>query len=729
MASWKNAALAAVLSAHSATGQQVIFIPMHTATGPRPVVGSTPRSLESLLSGEPPLHNSNIPPAPSGEPPCRQRRLEPWRRAVREACRAEAVDHCGLAEGGGGGRRASAAADLFQPSSYITWMSSSSSSSSSSSLMSLAQEMDAFFSEFFETQSSDDVATAISGDSGDNAEEEEDGVAAAVEEDTKEEEGDPIEKLLTEMMGFSLRAFDQMMMESASGASPSKTLVTVTFVDNEEEEGGEPDAMEEKEEEEELHEETLPLLHQHQLDLTWSEDEFEDDDAVEFMYSGEGEADDDMIYNRDLTEYEDDDDNEERRMAPRIPRMSPEEAAESALDAMVAALARSIAVPPVPTNSMSDEAESSERRNLFPTSIAEEEDAGNDVETNDGLQRRLSRFGNGVLAETSTMRRRLTEGDAAAVNVEDDPRLRIKERLGRRLTEYASDLFLAPGGSDGVVTLYTSTNPKMFGAPPPPPPSFDILFGGPPSFGGVIGGPPPIFAMQENGMMNPSFAPPGEAPLGGVVTLYTSTNPKMFGAPPPPPSGVDILFGGPPSFGGLMMNPSFAPPGEAPLGMGSRELDRCILARFEEDALDDSTECRRSVGEFLLAVDKFHPQSPHFAEFGDRILSEGPSPPKSTSSSQGYLIVGRVTESLSDMGEEEGGRGGVLRHVLCFATLFIIVYMIMEQLCVYDDDEEEEDEEYEREGGDANIEFDYAALPEDGEDGDRVFMGVPVQVV
>mmetsp|Transcript_34651 Transcript_34651/g.73075 ORF Transcript_34651/g.73075 Transcript_34651/m.73075 type:complete len:677 (+) Transcript_34651:232-2262(+) len=676
MASWKNAALAAVLSAHSATGQQVIFIPMHTATGPRPVVGSTPRSLESLLSGEPPLHNSNIPPAPSGEPPCRQRRLEPWRRAVREACRAEAVDHCGLAEGGGGGRRASAAADLFQPSSYITWMSSSSSSSSSSSLMSLAQEMDAFFSEFFETQSSDDVATAISGDSGDNAEEEEDGVAAAVEEDTKEEEGDPIEKLLTEMMGFSLRAFDQMMMESASGASPSKTLVTVTFVDNEEEEGGEPDAMEEKEEEEELHEETLPLLHQHQLDLTWSEDEFEDDDAVEFMYSGEGEADDDMIYNRDLTEYEDDDDNEERRMAPRIPRMSPEEAAESALDAMVAALARSIAVPPVPTNSMSDEAESSERRNLFPTSIAEEEDAGNDVETNDGLQRRLSRFGNGVLAETSTMRRRLTEGDAAAVNVEDDPRLRIKERLGRRLTEYASDLFLVPGGSDGVVTLYTSTNPKMFGAPPPPPPSFDILFGGPPSFGGVIGGPPPIFAMQENGMMNPSFAPPGEAPLG----------------------------------------------------MGSRELDRCILARFEEDALDDSTECRRSVGEFLLAVDKFHPQSPHFAEFGDRILSEGPSPPKSTSSSQGYLIVGRVTESLSDMGEEEGGRG-VLRHVLCFATLFIIVYMIMEQLCVYDDDEEEEDEEYEREGGDANIEFDYAALPEDGEDGDRVFMGVPVQVV
>lgn len=303
----------------------------------------------------------------AAEPPCRQRRLEPWRQQVREQCRAVADTQCSSRSEGG-------ERDLL--SAFMAAPSSSSVSSPASTMMTMEKEIDSLFEDMFAH-----------------------GRRSAPPEfvlQSQDGEEDPFDKLLNNMLGLSLGAFDlKTMMADPTAADPASSTGGVIQELPEEDNG-------EGEEEEGV---GLPYA------LSF------DSDGDENSSQGSGHASNSEDYLESAA--------------------TPEQAAENALDVMVASLARSGAL----------------------TGNNEEERV---IISADHLTKVLSRLGNNLLADTNS-RRRLQEGH------NQDPHLRVKERLARRLTEYRTDLFYSP---DGTVTLYTTGfSPVM------PTPRYTSMFG------------------------------------------------------------------------------------------------------------------------------------------------------------------------------------------------------------------------------------------------------------
>jgi hypothetical protein len=118
------------------------------------------------------------------EPPCRQRRLEPFRQLVREECRADAEAHCR----GGGGNDGQAAAALDLSSLILPPMSLGGGRDEDWKRM--GSLLDAIFAP-------PPSSSYQAGDSG-NA--------------------DPFERMFEEMMNWSLSAFDQASSSSSSSA-------------------------------------------------------------------------------------------------------------------------------------------------------------------------------------------------------------------------------------------------------------------------------------------------------------------------------------------------------------------------------------------------------------------------------------------------------------------------------------------------------------------------------
>jgi len=126
---------------------------------------------------------------------------------------------------------------------------------------------------------------------------------------------------------------------------------------------------------------------------------------------------------------------------------TPADAALTALDGMVGGLFRSFLVdaPPPVEN---DGGRTERRKREIPPAAPFDLD-GPFGGLFDVLPRALSDFGT-VLISESRERRRLSEGGA-------DPRSEVRERIGRRLTEYVlmTETYFAPGG--GSVTFHTSS--------------------------------------------------------------------------------------------------------------------------------------------------------------------------------------------------------------------------------------------------------------------------------
>jgi len=298
---WKTAALAALLSS-VATGQQLVFIP-----------------LSAPLSISPPAVGA------AGEPPCRARRLAPFRQAVREECRA--VPGC------------VGPADPHSLASSVVV----------SPATSLEKEMEAFFADRFAPRFS---------------------LLGQVEDEGGEE--DLFDTLFDTMLGASLRAYDRKALEIP--------IATVGVEDGEKVVGAEKEGEEDEEQ---------------------AEGDAEVGKAEDSYASGSA----------DYLEA----------------AATPEEAAENALDVMVASLARSGAL------------------------AAKEKENEGEVAA-EWLPEVLSRLGNVVEAHS---RRRLSEAGPGA---RPDPHARVGERLVRRLTEYSSEMFLSP---DGTVTLYTTSHTPL----------------------------------------------------------------------------------------------------------------------------------------------------------------------------------------------------------------------------------------------------------------------------
>ena len=138
------------------------------------------------------------------------------------------------------------------------------------------------------------------------------------------------------------------------------------------------------------------------------------------------------------------------------------DAALAALDGMVGTLLRSLLDErPPPVMPVADGYGRAERRRreIPPTGL----DSPRVVDLLD-LPRALSDFGDVIVSE-SLEHRRLSEGEA-------DPRSEVKERIGRRLTEYLlmTETYLTPGG--GSITFHTaSALPDLASLRGPPPPS------------------------------------------------------------------------------------------------------------------------------------------------------------------------------------------------------------------------------------------------------------------
>mmetsp|Transcript_20906 Transcript_20906/g.35951 ORF Transcript_20906/g.35951 Transcript_20906/m.35951 type:complete len:496 (-) Transcript_20906:84-1571(-) len=313
----------------------------------------------------PPLPFSSLHSSSSFSVSPRQRHLEPWRQQIREQCHEEVARHCARSEDNDGRR-------VLDTDELRPLYQPSSYLTWMSTFSSLGKEMDSYFTHFmeqyFEGQSSEDVSASESSEDGNE---------------------DQIASYLMKMMGFSLQAFDQKTLSDHESYS----------LDEEVEDSDASDVSEDTES-------YLPYRNE-----DYVLDEHENADYYEDYFS------DDMRSRL----------NEEVAVL-RIPRPSPEQVAEGALDAMVAALVRSVSVF---------------RANDAKAESTDVEEKG---EKESYLQRRLSEFGNEVLTETAAARRRLTESDAI------DPRLQVKERLARRLTEYSTDVFYSPDGTK--MTLY-----------------------------------------------------------------------------------------------------------------------------------------------------------------------------------------------------------------------------------------------------------------------------------
>ena len=149
--------MAAALTISSSSAQQLIFIPTTTHEHQQQMM-MTP-SFSSL-------NNNN-------EPPCRTRRLEPWRQQVREHCRVDATSNC----------RSSNNIEKEEERRATT--------------TSFEDEINSFFDSIFSPPPS------------------------ASQQQTNIE--DPFDSLVRSMLGFSLNAFDQIMAE-ATQQQPSTTI-------------------------------------------------------------------------------------------------------------------------------------------------------------------------------------------------------------------------------------------------------------------------------------------------------------------------------------------------------------------------------------------------------------------------------------------------------------------------------------------------------------------------
>jgi len=155
MVSFSSMAMAAALTVSSASSQQLIFIPTHE----HPQRQMTPSFMGSL-------NNNN------NEPPCRTRRLEPWRQQVREHCRVDATTNCrhNIEKEE---RRATTSQNFFE------------------------DEINSFF----------------------------DSIVSPPQSSTQQQMNSNIEdqfdSLVRNMLGFSLNAFDQIMAEATSQQQPS----------------------------------------------------------------------------------------------------------------------------------------------------------------------------------------------------------------------------------------------------------------------------------------------------------------------------------------------------------------------------------------------------------------------------------------------------------------------------------------------------------------------------
>lgn len=260
-----------------------------------------------------------------GEPPCRQRRLEPWRHQIRKVCLADADSHCQKEE-----ERDLRISPMESPFDHM--------------------EVNSLFNAMFANPS---------------------------QVQNTEEEVDPFESIFNSMLDFSLRAFDEMMIDVVSVSSEEET-----------------------------------------------EEETEEEDAL-------------PVPRPSLSSLE------EGVTPPAEPA---EQAAENALDAMVASLAQRFV----------------QKEEEVGTTEEEEEDMMIPSVVN--LPQILFQLGNDLRFETHSTRRRLMEEGGERVVM--DPHYQVKERLARRLTEYRTDLFF---DSDGTVTMYTTSGlfpSSAFMAPP-----------------------------------------------------------------------------------------------------------------------------------------------------------------------------------------------------------------------------------------------------------------------
>jgi hypothetical protein len=455
---YRSVALAALLLTGSTAvvaGQRIILIPMSSSP-----MTSSPFTSTSPFRG---LSDTGMGmTGGGGEPPCRQRRLEPWRRQVRERCAAEADKVC---------RRSS---DIRMTGDVLRRQGDS-----QQPLSPLAKEIEAFFN---------DVIVAPTRQEGRREEEEEEKVVV-----------DDFESIFNSMLGFSLRAFDEITMltdeNNSNGATAAAVVMEAGYHkldgDQAAAEGTTAAAPPSGDEGERMMEDSA---------ISHLDDDMDMDSRV---FSSEGFREE--VYAAEEVPVE------QPRAAP-----TPEQAAEDALDAMVGALFRAV-------STANQEAQGPEQH---------KSELDNSLNF---FSSRFFRMGNDLLDEART-RRRLTEGAA-------DPRAEVKERLGRRLTEYRTDLFAHP---DGSVTLLRSSSDPFAAA---------TLVAG--MSGGGMAVPPRPPTRNNNVVMSPPFF---------------ATNNNNNGAPP------------------------------TPLGMNSRHLDECLRSRYDNGDLENE-DCHEAVEQLLLAVD------------------------------------------------------------------------------------------------------------------------------
>ena len=151
-------AIASLIVAAMGVSGQIIFIP----TSSFAVAPSTPRGL---------LNNNNADTEYYFEPPCRQRRLEPFRQRVREECRLEASVYCSW-EHPGENRDLATTASMKQQ----------------------AEQMASLFDAIFSTS-----APSLGGN-----------------DHSISHELDPFQRIFDEMIGYSLRAFDEASSSSTA---------------------------------------------------------------------------------------------------------------------------------------------------------------------------------------------------------------------------------------------------------------------------------------------------------------------------------------------------------------------------------------------------------------------------------------------------------------------------------------------------------------------------------
>eukprot|EP00578_Thalassiosira_sp_NH16_P012083 CAMPEP_0181114010 /NCGR_PEP_ID=MMETSP1071-20121207/20650_1 /TAXON_ID=35127 /ORGANISM="Thalassiosira sp., Strain NH16" /LENGTH=486 /DNA_ID=CAMNT_0023198081 /DNA_START=24 /DNA_END=1484 /DNA_ORIENTATION=+ len=183
------------------------------------------------------------------------------------------------------------------------------------------------------------------------------------------------------------------------------------------------------------------------------------------------------------------------------------------------------------------------------------------------------------------------------------------------------------------------------------------------------------------------------SPADGTVTMYT-----VRSAPPP----AFLMMGG----GGLMTASPPTPP-RSPLGMGSRHLDECVALRFEREQVGKS--CSEAVNMFYLAVDDRNLALPPWWSSGE----EGTGASDAEEGGRGWAHAARQVLARGEV-------RGVNFHFMGLIMLVLVAALLTDSY--YNHAEEDVDEE-------GASEFDYGELPEDDADNERVFVGVPVQVV